>query len=482
MEQQLLDIFPDENVPVRNFTSFINQPERIQISSQEDISDYDQNTLTTYFNFRVPLPRPALNVKSVQLARANIPNAVASFPNTECTFWYYAIPNSSAGFIYDYNPLNPAVPGDAVRSFTISGDVFNPPGTVRFVNDRIFFDGSGQVARADISGLVLLAGIQYTYDMGEAQSEVPTKMYAPNGDFDFWIEYTDTVQGQLFKPNYLRYFRLLPDTVPPELFLDEDNDQLYGFNRIFDDADDLAEELTFSTLNDIQLNQDDNGIPGEFKFVQGMVTCEYNSTFKKFVLRINPVVQDLFAIMPCASDDPNWYAAAQELAERDDNISGLIGDFGVESAIQPFVEYRNLNLRLGFNWAAYPVRLSDLQNMIRPHPSLYGQALTSGRDYTSFDLSAPGYADLVNTACIHIYTDITGGSTVDSIVNKALLGSVPMNTTALGVGFHSLPLNNPLTKIPTQINEIYIEMRNDTGQPFLIGNNAVVSLELILTY
>jgi hypothetical protein len=226
----------------------------------------------------------------------------------------------------------------------------------------------------------------------------------------------------------------------------------------------------------------ENGTPGAFKFVQDMVTCEYNSLFKKFILRINPVVEDLFAIMPCASDDPNWYAAAQELAERDDNISGIIGEYGVESAIQPFVEYRNLNLRLGFNWAAYPVRLSDLQNMIRPHPSLYGQALTSGRDYTSYDLSAPGYADLVNTACIHIYTDITGGSTVDSIVNKALLGSVPMNTTALGVGFHSLPLNNPLTKIPTQINEIYIEMRNDTGQPFLIGNNAVVSLELILTY
>jgi hypothetical protein len=57
-----------------------------------------------------------------------------------------------------------------------------------------------------------------------------------------------------------------------------------------------------------------------------------------------------------------------------------------------------------------------------------------------------------------------------------------MNTQALGVGFHSLPLNNPLTKIPTLINEIYIEMRTDAGEPFYIGNNGIVSLELILTY
>jgi hypothetical protein len=67
-------------------------------------------------------------------------------------------------------------------------------------------------------------------------------------------------------------------------------------------------------------------------------------------------------------------------------------------------------------------------------------------------------------------------------VNKALLASIPINTPSLGVGFHSLPLNNPLTKIVNQIYEISIELRTDTGQPFYLGNNAIVSLEFILTY
>jgi hypothetical protein len=499
MEQQLLDIFPDENVPVRNYSSFINQPERIQISSQEDINDYDQNTLTTYFNFRVPLPRPAINVKSLQLARANIPNAVASFPDTELTFWYYAIPFASEGTI---KANNGGVPGATIRTFNISGDVFNAG--IRVPGEQIFFDGSGDTITGDLSGLIFINGNYFTYPLFTAIVGAPgdVPVYNSAGVLSFFLNYNnpridfENPSVQLNKPNYLRYFRLLPSFVPPELYLDIDEDQIYGFNRIFDDADDLNNELGFSVVNDLLFGAvipnppgppiRPNNIPGTFRFVKGLVDIEYNNTFKKFLLNLpggeNFEVEDIFSIMPCASDDPNWFAAAKVLAERDLLNSGQVGFFGVETAIQPFVEYRNLNLRLGFNYATYPVRLSDLKNMIRPHPSLVGQSLTSGRDFTSNDLVAPGYADLVNTSCVHIYTDITGGSTVDSIVNKALLGSIPMNTTPLGVGFHSLPLNNPLTKIPTQINEIYIEMRNDSGQPFYIGNNAVVSLELILTY
>jgi len=498
--EQLEQIFPDELVPVRNFTSFINQPERIQISSQEDISDYDQDTLTTYFNFRVPLPRPALNVKSVQLARANIPNAVPSFPDTELTFWYYAIPFASDGEI---TLNNAGTPGDTIRTFNLSGDLFTIGGD-RVPGEQIFFDGSGDTITTDISGLLLLGGTYLTYPLADAITGSPNyvPVYNSVGAIDYFLNYNNpridfgNLSVQLNKPNYLRYVRLLPSFVPPELYLDAANDQVYGFNRIFDDADDLNNELGFSVVNDLLFGAvipnppgppiRPNNIPGTFRFVKGLVDIEYNETFKKFLLLLpggaNAAIADIFSIMPCASDDPNWFAAAKVLAERDLLNSGQVGFFGVETAIQPFVEYRNLNLRLGFNYATYPVRLSDLQNMIRPHPKLYGQALSLGRDFTSNDLVAPGYADLVNTSCVHIYTDITGGSTVDSILNKALLGSVPMNTTALGVGFHSLPLNNPLTKIPTQINEIYIEMRNDTGQPFLIGNNAVVSLELILTY
>jgi hypothetical protein len=45
-----------------------------------------------------------------------------------------------------------------------------------------------------------------------------------------------------------------------------------------------------------------------------------------------------------------------------------------------------------------------------------------------------------------------------------------------------LSMSNPLTKIATQLNELYIEMRTDSGAPFYVGNNAIISLEIILTY
>ena len=100
MEEKLRELFPDTILNIKEYRSFVNQPDRIQISSQEDMNDYDQNTLTSYFNFRVRLPRPALNVKSLQLARASVPVPIASFPDTEITFWYYALPKVSPGNIY----------------------------------------------------------------------------------------------------------------------------------------------------------------------------------------------------------------------------------------------------------------------------------------------------------------------------------------------------------------------------------------------
>jgi hypothetical protein len=140
-----------------------------------------------------------------------------------------------------------------------------------------------------------------------------------------------------------------------------------------------------------------------------------------------------------------------------------------------------MNTRLGYTYPIFPTDSEDYNNMIRPHPGLDAVPRLNA-PFEREDHLAPGYPDLVNTACVLIYTDITGGSTLDSVANKALLASVPMNTPNLGVGFHSLPLNNPLTKIANQINEIYIEMRTDSGEPFYIGNNAIVSMEFILTY
>jgi len=76
-------------------TSFTNQPERVCISSDNDTStSQTQSALQeqNFSSFRVAIARPFLDVKSIQLLRASIPNAVTNIPDEECTFWYYRLP------------------------------------------------------------------------------------------------------------------------------------------------------------------------------------------------------------------------------------------------------------------------------------------------------------------------------------------------------------------------------------------------------
>lgn len=461
MEEKLKELFPDTILNIKEYRSFVNQPDRIQISSQEDMNDYDPTTLTSYYNFRVRLPRPALNVKSLQLARASVPVCVASFPDTETTFWYYALPKVSAGNIYEDNN---GAPGDLVYLFDSDGNVFTPV-NVPVPNANVYFD-SGNFD--DGAG-------NYSYDYEAASAgNVPIPCYSGN-DLDYWIEYTNP-QTATVKSNYLRYVRLMPSNAQPELM--EQDGFAGGFNRVFSDYDDLVGELNNSTVDD-PLNGEVglNDVVGTFKFVPNQIAFSVTERFSKIIFT---GLDTYFSYLPVASDDPNWMAAAPELAARD-RQNTRFSFSGAIQVVQPWIPYRNLNLRLGFNYAIYPTG-DNYYNMLRPIPPYIATPPPLNDIWNLYDHVAPGYADLVNTSCCHIYCDITGGSSVDSIANKALLATIPLNTPTLGVGFHSLPLSNPLLKIAEQLFEIYIELRTDTGQPLYLGNNAIVSLELILTY
>lgn len=455
--EKLLELFPDENIQLKQYRSFVNQPERIQITSQEDINDYDPNTLTSYYNFRVRLPRPALNVKTLQLARASIPNAIPNIPDTECTFWYYALPTVSSGNIYEDNN---GAPGDLAYIFDTSGNVFTPV-NVLVPNAAVYFD----------SGNFVIGIHNYTFDLATVKPGNVNVPCIENNDTDYWIEYTSPQRADL-RINYLRYVRLMPSYAQPELM----NNFTGGFNRTFIDYDDLVSEVNNATTDDPLNGELSNEVVGEFKFVPNQISFDYNTRFNKIVFT---GLDTLYSYCPAAADDENLFIAAKELQDRDKQNTRFQFS-GAIQIIQPFTPYRDLNLRLGFTYATYPPGENFL-NMLRPIPP-YIQSSPILQEFSKYDHVAPGYADLVYSSCCHIYCDITGGSTVDSILNKALLASIPLNTPNLGVGFHSLPLNNPLTKIVEQIYEIYIELRTDTGQPFYLGNNAIVSLELILTY
>ena len=99
-EEKLLGGFAEsQTVDSKIYNSSTYQPDRILITSNSDTTgDTIGNTSlvpeNTFYQFRVSLPRPAIEVKSIELLRASIPNPITNIPDTETTFWYWRIPTS----------------------------------------------------------------------------------------------------------------------------------------------------------------------------------------------------------------------------------------------------------------------------------------------------------------------------------------------------------------------------------------------------
>jgi hypothetical protein len=71
-----------------------NQPNLLTISSVnkiEEAENYTPYSQTAFSSFQVNLPRPALDVKGLQLLSTNIPQCNANISNTACVFWYYRL-------------------------------------------------------------------------------------------------------------------------------------------------------------------------------------------------------------------------------------------------------------------------------------------------------------------------------------------------------------------------------------------------------
>lgn len=89
MEELVEEIEQQEQFrKTHSFHSFLNQPNLIALNSTDAVV----STSTTGFSsFAVNLPRPALDVESIQLVNANIPQCVQNIPDTACVFWYYRL-------------------------------------------------------------------------------------------------------------------------------------------------------------------------------------------------------------------------------------------------------------------------------------------------------------------------------------------------------------------------------------------------------
>jgi hypothetical protein len=89
---------------------------------------------------------------------------------------------------------------------------------------------------------------------------------------------------------------------------------------------------------------------------------------------------------------------------------------------------------------------------------------------------------LVYTGSVYLYSDIVAGSSIGSGAQHDLLAVIPNNTAPLGVIQYVAATLTWLTKVPDTVYEINIRMFDDANQPFNLGDNAVVNVELGIGY
>jgi len=401
--------------------SFLTQPERVFITSDDDISQsvsQEPQTENSFASFTVNLKRPALNVKSLQVSRVSIPNATSScIPDDECVFWYYRIPSVAStlqpGFKYPtpgilsssylyYVRLLPSYYKKELIDFTYADN---------YGYNSVFPDYESlatELSKACLHDL--------SYDNQSYGSAVTN--FIPG---DISITYDSASNKFVMTGNNGN-----PTSGTPAYFYISAG---YNDKNIFEGALPDAEYLQISTkINDFPTIFNGNGQPYK----------QYKTLNQRLGF--------------------TWDGNSRTVPAQ--NIVGSVSSsyFSLLNRFRPIPAY-----------APAPSPLPAVPNASYPL-----QAIGYTAEYP---------ANLVYTSIVNLYADIAGGSTSDSgEKGQALLATVPMSSGTLGVVFYNPTIYNALTKISDQIYQIKIEMRTENGDLFYLPNSAIVTLEFTLTY
>jgi len=356
------------------FGNYINQPEKVQISSNDGLdfqASQDSNVEEEFSSFAVRLPRPINGAKKCQINRIALPAPTTNIPDHDCVFWYYRLPKDP---------------------------VYNRPVAI--------------------------------------------------------------------SATYLKCVRLLPSYYHKEIMPTAYGPNC-GYNRIFTDYQDLANELAKSCQYDTPFNE------YFLSYDNGGIMISYDSELNKFYYT-GKVTDGSYYYLSAGYSDVNIMTAerspnqnipappikaGQILQGETENDTGLSWQEG-----QPYKKYRTLNLRLGFTWDGVNLNFTSsytganvaLVNRLRPLPTywLSDGLLAATPNRASLRYTANSYACLVYTNVVNVYCDFMGPGTLDSTKNINLLASIPMATNSLGVAFYQASMDNIITKIPPDIYTI----------------------------
>ena len=203
------------------------------------------------------------------------------------------------------------------------------------------------------------------------------------------------------------------------------------------------------------------------------------------------------------------YVGLAKISSQFDMLDDLFGSiqypFPEGIPPQPYAKtpQRLLNSILGFTWngkftpsmfsnlydqvvISGSTTTSQLYNRLRPVPLYTSYALTGVSAAGSVNLepmiTANGYGNLVYSSIINIYATITGGSSLDTIRNTNLIGTLPMSAGNLGIAFAANFIRCSLEAQEADVYSITFSFTDEFGEPYPLTNNAVVTMTLKMGY
>lgn len=530
LEQKQSYIAPTESKLV------FNQPDRLFLSSENGIrsSTSANNTAFnnhSFNNFTIALQRPCINVKSIQLVSANIPTTSGlSFNDYELVFYYYRLrvqrnfddtrdiilEEPSLDNLYVVRLLPSYYKPELVPNYHLYGfnKTFNSYQELAdelqkaCANDLAVTNGS-----TDMPFLANDISITYNEQFNKFQmtgnniNNIVIPLVTWNGaaqyytndivwyNGDYYIANQDNIATFPTNPASWNLYCLGMDTKTKEW-----NTYLVaGYN---DPNVQLLMKVNYSYTFPTWNSTTRYMARSRVSYDNGTFVATYKALIDN--TNVNPT--NMF-VWQAVGDSPDGGLGINSFSRIFDfNNEGTYGSTNlVGIPPQPFLANKIMNLKLGFTWDGVYKWLMEadgivyqdetaepqLYNRLRPVPQYaflppegfgLGVMPPIGNPFTATTYLADGYCNLVLSSILYIYTSIIGASTLDTQRNTNLLAIVPLNCSTLGITFTNNFLDNPLTKVNSDISNIYIEFRNEHGELVNLGNNGACSFALKLEY
>lgn len=499
----------------RQFATFmqgvLNKPTRLGISSLGSREARQQ----TFSSFSQALVRPALGVKGIQLLKVNIPQANASFGDSELVFWYYRLrtqvnTDGSRSFaelpniknLYCcrllpswYKPELISTPNSYGFNKTFQDYPDLASELAKCTQHDLAYDNDPQHRMPFIPGDISLTFNERLQKIQMTGNNVNSDFWAPawNPDSDYPKDFVVRIDS----PN---------PAEPPAYYISLDANI----------GESPAESFYWTPYSfGPGVIRNTYYIPGsDDPNIATLAGDTYTETWNPYhIWDVGDVV---------FWDNATWVSAttnqgsAPAVGNRNWNPStasttrlGVRGlsqrwDFDLLSGIppQPAVSTHNLAMRLGFTWRdtdqlasrlitpeTYPVgsTAARIFNRLRPIP-IYAETdfdLSSGVPYPSFStgtMTADSWPNLLRSSVLYIYMPVVGTGTLDSQRINSLLAIAPMPCGTLGVGFSGDSVDNRIELGGLDMNFIELQFRDELGEPYEFPGNAVITAECKLFY